>query len=174
MTTHLTSPADWRTSARYTGIIPVAVLVVLGEDGRPTLVRQKGGPFAGRWMLPGGVIELGEAAKAAAVRECAEETGIEVPVSCVTGIGTYEIIADWPGTPRYHVLLSAHLAEGSYRLPAGFVGDNGGGVVQAGPDHVRLHSTDRRILSDAGVVRTPARVLEDDLDSDQLTISVLS
>lgn len=173
-TTRLTIPEDWRTSERYTGIIPVAVLVVLGQDDRPTLVRQKNGPFAGRWMLPGGGIELGEAARAAAVRECAEETGIEVPMARVRGIGTYEIIASWPGVPRYHVLLSAYLAEGHHYLPADFVGDNGGGAVQADPDHVHLHSTDRRILSDAGVITTSASALEAHLDNDRLTISVLS
>jgi 8-oxo-dGTP diphosphatase len=38
--------------------------------------RGKGGPLAGLWSLPGGHIEPGEPARAAALREVREETGV--------------------------------------------------------------------------------------------------
>jgi 8-oxo-dGTP diphosphatase len=168
-----TEPA-WQATTRYSSIIPAAVLVILGTDGCPTFTRQKGGPFAGRWMLPGGGIEVGELAKEAAVREAVEETGIVVPIDDIRVIGTYEIIAAWQGLPRYHVLLSAFLAKGTYDLPAGFVGDNGGGTTQSLTEATPLHSSDRYILTDAGVLASQPGANEAALASDKLNISVLS
>jgi mutator protein MutT len=40
--------------------------------------RPEGKPLAGLWEFPGGKIEPGESAEAAAIRECLEETGIRV------------------------------------------------------------------------------------------------
>ncbi|MDR0570434.1 MAG: NUDIX hydrolase [Clostridiales Family XIII bacterium] len=52
-------------------------VAVIDEDGRLLLVRQR---HEGReiWMLPGGAIEDGEDAAAAAVREVFEETGLRI------------------------------------------------------------------------------------------------
>jgi 8-oxo-dGTP diphosphatase len=163
----------WQNTARYASIIPAAVLVILGDDGSPTFTRQKGGPFAGRWMLPGGGIEVGELARQAAVREAEEETGIVVPIDAVGMIGTYEIIAEWPGLPCYHVLLSAFIAEGKYDLPVGFDGDNGGGTTQSLTDASPLHSSDQYILADAGVFAGRPGSNEAALATDQLKINVL-
>ena len=38
----------------------------------------RGGPFAGLWEFPGGKIQAGETPEAAALRECAEETSLQV------------------------------------------------------------------------------------------------
>ena len=38
----------------------------------------RGGPFAGLWEFPGGKIQAGETPEVAAVRECAEETSLQV------------------------------------------------------------------------------------------------
>ncbi len=56
-----------------------ARLIVVNEDDELLLVR--GVISNGRRTLPGGGIERGESADAAAVRELHEETGIHVPVS---------------------------------------------------------------------------------------------
>lgn len=47
------------------------------RDGAVLLVERAAPPYAGHWSLPGGAIEPGETAQAAAARELGEETGIK-------------------------------------------------------------------------------------------------
>jgi len=55
---------------------PCVVLIPIEDDGRVVLVRQYRAPIDREtWELPAGGIEDGEAADAAARRECEEETG---------------------------------------------------------------------------------------------------
>jgi mutator protein MutT len=54
----------------------VSVLVI--DAGRVLLVRRGREPNRGLWALPGGRIEPGERAEAAAIREVREETGIQI------------------------------------------------------------------------------------------------
>jgi mutator protein MutT len=57
---------------------PIAIAVV--EQAGSLLIGQRapGTALAGLWEFPGGKIEPGESAEAAAVRECLEETGLAV------------------------------------------------------------------------------------------------
>lgn len=59
---------------------PIAVAVVR-HNGR-FLIQQRpaGVPLAGLWEFPGGKVHDGESPEAAAVRECKEETGLDVAV----------------------------------------------------------------------------------------------
>ncbi len=52
--------------------------------GNDFLIRQrpKGTVYAGYWEFPGGKCEPGESPEEATVRECLEETGLEVRVNC--------------------------------------------------------------------------------------------
>jgi mutator protein MutT len=57
---------------------PNAASVALVRDGRVLLIARACPSFAGYWTLPGGRIEPGETAEAAAAREVFEEMGIAV------------------------------------------------------------------------------------------------
>jgi 8-oxo-dGTP diphosphatase len=58
---------------------PAVVATALVRDGRLLIAQRTRPPaLAGRWELPGGRVEPGEAESAAVVRECREELGTEV------------------------------------------------------------------------------------------------
>lgn len=54
-----------------------AVGVVCIRDGQVLLIRRGTPPLTGEWSLPGGRIEAGEPIRKAALRELAEETGVQ-------------------------------------------------------------------------------------------------
>ncbi|HSB89258.1 MAG TPA: NUDIX hydrolase [Anaerolineales bacterium] len=58
----------------------VAVGVLVEDGGGILLVRRTQEPGRGRWTLPAGFVDAGEDPQAAAMRECREETGLEVEV----------------------------------------------------------------------------------------------
>jgi mutator protein MutT len=57
---------------------PIAIAVVEHEGRFLIGQRPAGIPLAGLWEFPGGKMQPGETAEAAAVRECREETGLAV------------------------------------------------------------------------------------------------
>ena len=63
------------------GLLLAAAAALVDVDGR-VLVQQRpeGKAMAGLWEFPGGKIEPGESAEQAAIRECREETGLEIQV----------------------------------------------------------------------------------------------
>ncbi len=83
-----TLPARWRRRLVRLGVGTYTVgAVVLAYDagvaapGRLLLVRQ---PAVRGWSLPAGLLRRGERPVAAAVRELAEETGIELPAQALS------------------------------------------------------------------------------------------
>jgi ADP-ribose pyrophosphatase YjhB (NUDIX family) len=70
-------------------VSPAAPVVGVGgvvvHDGRVLLIRRGKEPLYGRWVVPGGTVELGEPLDEALVREMREETGLEVePLELLT------------------------------------------------------------------------------------------
>ena len=59
----------------------IAVAVVEWEDQFLIGPRPPGVPLAGLWEFPGGKVEAGESPEAAAIRECREETGLDVEIA---------------------------------------------------------------------------------------------
>ena len=56
------------------------------HGGRVALIRRGKEPLRGRWVIPGGTVELGETLEAGVRREVAEECGIEIAVGGVAGV----------------------------------------------------------------------------------------
>jgi len=68
-----------------TVVTPSVFVAVREEQGRLLLVRRCD---SGAWELPGGRVDVGESAVAAAVRETAEETGLRVRITGLVGLFT--------------------------------------------------------------------------------------
>ena len=58
--------------------------------GEIVLIQRAIEPGYGLWTFPGGFVERGEVAEAAAARETLEETGLEIEVTGIVGLYTYE------------------------------------------------------------------------------------
>jgi 8-oxo-dGTP diphosphatase len=64
-------------------VVPSVFVAVREEQGRLLLVRRCD---SGAWELPGGRVDVGESAVEAAVRETAEEAGLEVRITGLVGL----------------------------------------------------------------------------------------
>lgn len=87
----------------------VGVSVLVFNDSKILLVRRGHEPRKGRWSLPGGVVELGETIRDAAVREIREECHIEIEVIKILDVFD-RIFRDADGRVQYHYVLIALLA----------------------------------------------------------------
>ncbi len=85
-------------------------------DGGLVLVRRGHSPHEGRWALPSGYIEADESSEQGAVRECKEETGLEIEVKELFGVDSF------PEGPLSSGIIIFYRA-----LPVG-------GMLQAGDD----------------------------------------
>jgi 8-oxo-dGTP diphosphatase len=70
---------------------PKLVAAVIFEfEGGIVLTQRAIEPGYGKWTFPGGFVERGERAEAAAEREALEETGIELEAGEIIGLYSYE------------------------------------------------------------------------------------
>jgi ADP-ribose pyrophosphatase YjhB (NUDIX family) len=72
------------------------------KDGKVLLI-QRAKPPLGLWSLPGGHVEFGETAVAAAERELLEESGVTADLTAF--IGLYEVILD---KPAFHYAIACY------------------------------------------------------------------
>ncbi|MDQ5819661.1 MAG: NUDIX domain-containing protein [Actinomycetota bacterium] len=73
----------------YLGPKLVAGAIIELDDGI-LLIKRAIEPGYGKWTFPGGFVERGEAAEAAAEREALEEAGVQIAVTGIVGLYTYE------------------------------------------------------------------------------------
>lgn len=67
-----------------------AAIMAVNADNKVLLVKRSMEPAQGSWCLPGGFIEIGETPQQAAIRECKEETGLDVEITGLIDAFYYE------------------------------------------------------------------------------------
>jgi 8-oxo-dGTP diphosphatase len=87
---------------------PETPLVGIGdiiiENARVVLVKRAHPPLQAEWSIPGGVLEVGELVREAAIREAREETGLTVEPGELLGV--YDrVLRDADKRVQYHYVL---------------------------------------------------------------------
>jgi 8-oxo-dGTP diphosphatase len=85
---------------------PTVDTIIELESGGIVLIRRKNPPPG--WALPGGFIDYGESAEAAAVREALEETSLNVHL-----IELFHVYSDPTRDPRQHTIATVFIAKAS-------------------------------------------------------------
>jgi 8-oxo-dGTP diphosphatase len=82
----------------------VGVGAIIIEENRVVLVKRAHPPLQAQWSIPGGVLEVGELVREAAVREAREETGLIVEPGELLGV--YDrVLRDPEQRVQYHYVL---------------------------------------------------------------------
>lgn len=83
-------------------LVGVGAIIIKGE--RVLLVKRAHPPIQGQWSIPGGVLEVGELLREAAIREAREETGLIVEPGQLLGV--YDrILRNDEQRVQYHYVL---------------------------------------------------------------------
>ena len=136
--------------------ILVAVGAVIEDDkGRILLVKHKqerGGYWQGKWICPGGELEVGEEIKEGIKREVKEETNLEVEL--VTPLVPFDRIVKADGKTSLHVIYIDYVA----RVVSGElkVGSDAGEALWVNKKNIskmwqELHEDTQSLLKVAGI-----------------------
>jgi ADP-ribose pyrophosphatase YjhB (NUDIX family) len=82
----------------------IGVGSIIIEGNRVVLVKRAHPPIQGQWSIPGGVLEVGEMLREAAIREAREETGLVVEPGELLGVFD-RILRDPDHRVQYHYVL---------------------------------------------------------------------
>jgi 8-oxo-dGTP diphosphatase len=86
----------------------VGVGAIIIRDDRVLLVKRAHPPIQGQWSIVGGVLEVGELVRDAAIREVREETGLLIEPGELLGV--YDrILRDPDKRVQYHYVLIDYL-----------------------------------------------------------------
>jgi 8-oxo-dGTP diphosphatase len=139
--------------------------IVLIQRGQP--------PFVGRWALPAGFIEADESVEQAAVRECQEETGLEVELVELFGVYSFP---EGPVQSGIIIFYRARPVGGSLRA-----GDDAQDVAVFAPDRLPqdvAFRTHREVLarwvqSQSPQGQPPGVLIRDALPEDEARVLAL-
>ena len=116
-------------------------------DGRVVLIRRGKEPLRGRWVIPGGTVELGETLQDALVREMQEETGLLVRPREVVLV--FDRIQREGTSVEYHYVVIDYACEYvSGELKAGSDADEVALVAPEELDGYNLHPQARDLVVD--------------------------
>jgi ADP-ribose pyrophosphatase YjhB (NUDIX family) len=82
----------------------VGVGAIIIENSRVVLVKRAHPPLQDQWSIPGGVLEVGELVREAAIREAREETGLTIEPGELLGVFD-RVLRDPGGRVQYHYVL---------------------------------------------------------------------
>ncbi len=138
----------------------VTVGGVIIDDGRVVLIRRRFEPSAGRWTLPGGMLEIGETLEAAVRREMLEETGLIVEVGPVAEV-LERITHDADRRVQYHYVLIDYVCRPvSGELRAGSDADAAAWVRPGEFDRYDLADRARAVVARALAVQSAGQKVE--------------
>ncbi len=83
-------------------LVGVGSIIIEGDRG--VLVKRAHPPIQGQWSIPGGVLEVGELVREAAIREAREETGLIVEPGVLLGVFD-RVLRDAEKRVQYHYVL---------------------------------------------------------------------
>jgi ADP-ribose pyrophosphatase YjhB (NUDIX family) len=122
----------------------VGVGAIIIENARVLLVKRAHPPLQAQWSIPGGVLEVGELVREAAIREAREETGLIVEPGDLLGV--YDrVLRNAEQRVQYHYVLCDFLCRRT------------GGQLQAADDAAEVRWFTREELP-------PLNLAEDTLD----------
>jgi ADP-ribose pyrophosphatase YjhB (NUDIX family) len=82
----------------------IGVGSIIIENDQVVLVKRAHPPIQGQWSIPGGVLEVGELIREAAIREAQEETGLIVEPGELLGVFD-RVLRDPDQRVQYHYVL---------------------------------------------------------------------
>ncbi len=142
----------------YPHIIVAVGAIITDERNRILLVKHKperGGFWQGKWICPGGELEVGETIGDGIKREVKEETGLEIEL--VTPLPAFERIIKSASAISLHVVYIDYIA----RLLGGElkVGSDIGEALWVKQEELRrifgeVHEDTKKLLKLAGMVHT--------------------
>ena len=133
-------------------LLPAAFAAVRNAAGQVLLVRRIDD---GNWKLPGGRVEVGETARQAVVREVAEESGISIELTALSGVYSdpSHVLVDPDGSIHQQLALCFHAVPidpgGEHPRPDGIETDGARWCDPAAAAELTMHPAMRLRLHDA-------------------------
>jgi 8-oxo-dGTP diphosphatase len=154
------APANYDPSKfpAFAVTVDMVILTMLDNRLHVLLVRRGVAPFEGMWAIPGGFKRPNETLDQAAVRELAEETGVD-SASLLTQFGAY---GDPGRDPRMNVVTVAYLAV--LREVAGIVAGTDAAAASLIPVSDALHGKVELAFDHSRIVRDAVERVRLDLE----------